>query len=201
MLRIHGCAARNASRRLRIRPQEREIRARRGRGRLRPDAHHSDGPGAGRCDRRVGHERRDAAARKRLSAAPRGARRAGRVLGQVAAQDRGGRPAVVHTRRGHALHRPDARRHTPAVHLHPGSQVGDHDPLGRPGAPRQGVLHHQRPRLVRARAHQTGGCFSRRRAQLAHGEARYPCPAQGADTVYAAMAMGRQPGNPAEPRD
>ena len=38
-------------------------------------------PRAGRRDGGLGHERRDAAARERLSAAPGGARRAGRVAG------------------------------------------------------------------------------------------------------------------------
>ena len=81
---------------------------------------------ARRRDRRVGHERRDAAARERLSAAPRRARDPGRVLGEVPAPPQGRRPALRHQGRGRALRRPHARRHAAPVHLDPGMQVGDH---------------------------------------------------------------------------
>ncbi len=71
----------------------------RGRRRLVDDAHHPDGAGRERRGvRRLRPERRDAAARERLSAAPGGARRAGRELGQVPAPHRGRRPALRHAR-------------------------------------------------------------------------------------------------------
>ena len=88
------------------RPQDGEVRPRRGRRRRVADAHDPDRDGAGRRDRRLRPERRDAAARAGLSAAPRRARRAGRVERQVAAPHQGRRPAVEHARGVAALRRP-----------------------------------------------------------------------------------------------
>ncbi len=94
VLRIHGREAVHAPRRLRLRSQEGEVPACRGCRWLRDDAHDRHGQCAGRRDGGVCHERRNAAPRERLSAAPGRARRAGRFLGEMAAPHRSRRPAL-----------------------------------------------------------------------------------------------------------
>jgi hypothetical protein len=103
VLGIHRRAAEDPARRLRRRLQEGALRAGRGRRRLLDDTHHPDGNGRVRA--RSGGlrpERRNAAPGKRLPAAPGGAGRAGRVVGQMAAPHRSGRQALCHQGRGGA---------------------------------------------------------------------------------------------------
>ena len=87
LLRMDRRAAVDAARRSRVRPQ-REIPARRGRGRRIADANDRDGDGARRRAGRLRPERRDAATRAGLSAAAARAGRSGRVERQVAAPAR-----------------------------------------------------------------------------------------------------------------
>jgi sulfane dehydrogenase subunit SoxC len=88
--RVHRRAAAPCSR-LRRRLQEGPLRAGRGRRRLVDDPHDPMELSVRRGAGRLRPERRDAAPRKRLPAAPGGAGRAGRQLGQVAAPHRSGR--------------------------------------------------------------------------------------------------------------
>ena len=174
-----------------------QVRARRGRRRLRHDAHHRHGARARRRDGGLGDERRDAAPRERLPAAARGARAAGRFVGQVAAAHRGGRPAVGHQGRVAALRRPDARRHASPVHLDPGVQVGHHVAFGRADPARQGLPQRDRPRVVGTRARQARRRVLRRRAQLEDRAPRGPgaCPSAS----RASTSTGSWDGEPRDP--
>ena len=124
-------------------------------------------------DRRAGRLRaewRNAAPGARLSAAPRRARRAGRVERQVAAPARSRRRALEHARGIAALHRPDARRNPPPIHVDPGSEKRHHVAFGRAGAARPRLSRDQGSRVVGSRHGEARRCLDRRRPQLAHGE-------------------------------
>ena len=78
---------------------ERQMAAARRRRRRRHDALAAAREGARRRARRLPHERRDAAARERLSGPHRAARLGSQHVGQVAAPHRGRRRALAHTAR------------------------------------------------------------------------------------------------------
>ena len=190
--RVDRRAAVDAARRGRHRPQAGEVRAGRRRRRRGADAHDPDRDGARRRARRLRPERRDAAAGAGLSAAPARARRAGRVERQVAAPDRGRRPAVEHARGVAALRRPDARRHAPPVHVDPGGEERDHRAVGRPGAARPRLPRDHRARVVGARQGPARRRVDRRRPQLAHRAPAGARPHQGADALSHRLDLGRR---------
>src|SRR5690606_13867469 len=177
------------------------LHPRRRRGRVVDDAHDLDEGGARRRDGRLGDERGDAAARERLSAASRGAGRAGGVVGEVPAPHRGRRPALGHQGRGASLRGHDAGRHVPPVHLHPGGQVRHHLAVGWPDAARPRLLQHHRTGVVGPRPHQASGRVHGRRPQLAHRAPRVAGAAQGAHPLQHRLRLGRIARDPAEQGD
>ena len=92
------------------REDEREMAAAGGRRFGRHDALAADGEGARRRADRLSHERRDALSRKRLSGARGHSRLGSQYVGEVAAADRGRRPALASPRGNLEIHRPARKR-------------------------------------------------------------------------------------------
>ena len=89
------------------------------------------------------------------------------------------------------IHRPDAGRPRPALHLGDGREIGDHQPEPAEAGARPRADRHQRHRLVRPRQREARGRVDRRRPQLARGAARRSGAAAVAGAVLCRHGLGR----------
>ena len=160
-----------------------------------PCAQHPDEENARRRLARLCRQRRDAAPRERLSAAPVPARLGGQHVHQVAAPDQARRQALAPAQRNGALLRSHARRQVAPVQLRDGRQVRHHVALGRHEcAPRR----HRDPGLcmVRQRHHSRRRCHRGWRAHLARGNPGRARARQVPHPLSIAVEMGRLTGAP-----
>ena len=115
--------------------------ARGGRGCRGDDPQRADRQMPFGCARCIRTERRSNAARTGLSDAPVPSGMGRQHLDQVAAAPRGQRQAVLHARGDLQVQRPHHQdRQGAHLHLHHGSKVGDHLPVGRDAAARRRLL-------------------------------------------------------------
>jgi hypothetical protein len=136
-------------------------------------------------------ERRDAARRKRLSAAVARPRLGRQRQRQMAASDEGRRSALELPQRNGALHRPDAGGHVAPVQLRHGVQVGHHASVRR-DVDQAGHARDPGPRVVGQRQDSRGRRDARWREDVAGSPPRRSRARQMPGELPLPMELGRR---------